>query len=97
MPGSDIVVSKVLSDGSVEISDRFATAFAKPTEDYCSHWSVVSGTEESGVTTVELIRKLDTGDSQDRPIVPGVMKVSKNTNKLINRIRLSTHLEHQTH
>jgi hypothetical protein len=75
MPGADIVTAIVKDDKSVEIADRFATAKVYPMEDDCSHWVLISGTESNGVTTVELSRKLDTQDSQDRPITQGLMKV----------------------
>ena len=75
MPGADIVTVAVHDDKTVEIADRFATQKALPEEDGCSHWTLISATEASGMTTVEITRLLDTGDEQDRPFTPGLMKV----------------------
>ena len=74
MPGADILVGSVVND-VVTISDRFALAKELPVEDTCADWKLVSGSEVDNVTTIEVSRLLDTGDSQDRPIVPGSMKV----------------------
>jgi hypothetical protein len=66
MPGPDIVIASVNDEGSTVISDRYASQKATPAEDDCSHWTVLSGTETGG-TTVELVRNLDTNDKQRSP------------------------------
>ena len=76
MPGSDIVTGYVKQDGTVEIQDRYATAFEYPNEDQCQDWQLVSGTEANGKTTLEVTRKLVTNDPQDRPFTTGYMKVN---------------------
>jgi uncharacterized protein YegJ (DUF2314 family) len=77
MPGADILTAIVNSDGTTQIHDRFATAKAYPMEDDCSDWELVSGKEVNGTTIVEVMRKLDTNDKQDRPFYAGNVKVSK--------------------
>lgn len=88
MPGADIVTVAVHDDKTVEIADRFATQKALPEEDGCSHWTLISATEASGMTTVEITRLLDTGDEQDRPFTPGLMKVKLHQFHLLT-LRLS--------
>ncbi|KAK3244544.1 hypothetical protein CYMTET_45844 [Cymbomonas tetramitiformis] len=67
MDGSDLVVANV-QDGTVEVSDRYATAKMTPIEDCSQDWQVVNGWEIDGRTVVQLRRKLDTNDGQDRPL-----------------------------
>jgi hypothetical protein len=86
MPGADILIASVHPDGSTAISDRYATQKATPLIDDCSHWTVKSGSEENGVTTVEVVRKLNTEDTQDRPIVIGLMKVKSFQNSSNKKI-----------
>jgi hypothetical protein len=83
MIGSDIVTSAVIN-GYLRVEDRFAgwTSFPtsldnipKPREDKCSHWSAVCGSEDSQYTTVIVSRRLDTNDTEDRPVTRGLMNI----------------------
>ena len=76
MPGSDIAAI-TFKDGKPKIRDLYATAFATPNEDNCQSWVLVKAKQdpETGITTAEFRRELDTGDLQDRPIAPGRTKV----------------------
>jgi hypothetical protein len=76
MPGGDIVTVIVNDDKTVTIADRYATGKFMPQEDNCADWNLVSGTEKNGMTIVELTRLLNTNDSQDRPILVGLTKVT---------------------
>lgn len=67
MPGSDIVVGSVIKGEGV-ITDRWTYDYVMPTIDDCQDWVLVSAEEKDGFTTLELMRKLDTGDAQDRGI-----------------------------
>jgi len=75
MRGGDIVTASV-SNGTTTIVDRYATEHELPSPDSdCQSWTLIAGSESGGFTSVELRRKLDTGDSQDRPIPPGRVRV----------------------
>lgn len=67
MKGADIVYGWV-KDGTVEIFDAYAMGETMPMLDECQSWTLVAGEEVAGVTTLEVMRPLDTGDNQDRPI-----------------------------
>jgi len=68
MPGADIV-SGMVSNGVAQIQDRHAVAKEYPNIDDCQNWILVSGEENSTWTIIEVARKLDTNDTQDRPFV----------------------------
>jgi len=76
MRGGDIVTASVV-DGVATVVDRHATQHALPDVDDCQSWVLVAGSEDDvqGITTIEMRRKLDTQDTQDRPILPGYTKV----------------------
>lgn len=67
MAGADIMVGKV-EGGVASVEDLFATAKETPVRDGCQDWKLVSGEESDGVTIIEVTRKLQTGDDQDRDI-----------------------------
>lgn len=68
MPGADIFSAWVDANGHPHIQDRYSVAKSLPSIDECQDWGLVAAHEANGVTTVEVRRKLDTGDSQDRKI-----------------------------
>jgi len=88
MKGADMVTASVV-DGQVRAEDRhalFAPSTYDPstgigyhslwaTEDVHNDWTIVSGEESNGKTKVYVTRPLDTGDSQDRVIISGTMKI----------------------
>ena len=86
MPGADILTAIVHNDGTTTIADRYATAKALPMEDACADWELVSGKEVNGTTIVEVMRKLVTNDTQDRPFYPGNMKVKTNLSMIVERL-----------
>lgn len=63
MPGSDIVICGVNSNGEGWSSDRFATKFEEPSVDGSQDWTLVAASNTAGVLTCELSRLLDTGDA----------------------------------
>ncbi len=81
MADSDMIIGWVTSDGTVHVVDAFSTGPTGPhpadvdlggTNDITSF----GGKEINGITTVEFIRELDTGDTKDRPIpVNGTVKI----------------------
>eukprot|EP00005_Dracoamoeba_jomungandri_P003953 CAMPEP_0174259122 /NCGR_PEP_ID=MMETSP0439-20130205/7994_1 /TAXON_ID=0 /ORGANISM="Stereomyxa ramosa, Strain Chinc5" /LENGTH=662 /DNA_ID=CAMNT_0015342897 /DNA_START=1104 /DNA_END=3094 /DNA_ORIENTATION=+ len=79
MPGADIVTVIVPSTGEAILEDRWSSAFELPHIDECQDYELVSASSVviEGVkkTVVELKRKLDTGDSQDRVIAEGLTRV----------------------
>lgn len=76
MPGSDILMATV--DGNTQqatLFDRFAVGYIDPVPDSCQDWHLVSASESSSKTFVEVTRKLSVSSSEDRPFVPGEMQV----------------------
>ena len=65
MPGSDIVVAEI--GNSVTLKDRYAMDKITPLEDERNDWVLVASETQAGTTYIEMKRKLDTNDSQDRP------------------------------
>eukprot|EP01121_Diplochlamys_sp_Union-15-3_P016925 TRINITY_DN5861_c0_g1_i1.p1 TRINITY_DN5861_c0_g1~~TRINITY_DN5861_c0_g1_i1.p1 ORF type:complete len:467 (-),score=66.23 TRINITY_DN5861_c0_g1_i1:27-1427(-) len=74
MPGSDMVIG-VITDSGPSITDRYALAFSTPFIDDCQSWTLVSGSKSAGQVFFEVSRKLDTGDTQDRVIPPGPVRI----------------------
>jgi Copper type II ascorbate-dependent monooxygenase, N-terminal domain/Copper type II ascorbate-dependent monooxygenase, C-terminal domain len=79
MPGSDMITLQWtdpanFSSGAT-IADRFSTAFSVPEADLCQDWTITSQGREGGWSVFGVERALDTGDPQDRPIVPGPNRV----------------------
>jgi hypothetical protein len=69
MAGADMLIVEVdESARTVSISDRYAEGFAIPSVDDCADWSIVNATLGTDQVYVEVQRRLDTGDSQDRVI-----------------------------
>jgi hypothetical protein len=79
MPGSDIVTMALVNGTQPSVVDRNAQGFFLPEEDTCQDWVLVSASqgEEGGqpLTTFQVKRKLDTQDTQDRPITTGFNKI----------------------
>jgi len=78
MAGSDIVQGYVSASGTAVVKDRYALSqfsggnyFQEPITDNCQDWELIKGEEINGKTILEVSRKIDTGDSQDRPIPLG--------------------------
>jgi len=69
MGGADIVTVAVLPNGTAVVTDRYSLGNELPLADTCQDWKLVSASEANGVTTVELLRALKTGDPQDNDIV----------------------------
>ena len=66
MPSSDIVLGAATADGSIAfIEDRFAFARAEPRVDIQQDIEMLSATHDSGLTTIEFLRPLSTGDVRD--------------------------------
>eukprot|EP01129_Flabellula_baltica_P003190 TRINITY_DN13002_c0_g1_i1.p1 TRINITY_DN13002_c0_g1~~TRINITY_DN13002_c0_g1_i1.p1 ORF type:complete len:552 (-),score=120.87 TRINITY_DN13002_c0_g1_i1:16-1671(-) len=75
MPGADIVEGYVDDDGVAHINDRYSVEFALPPVDDCQDWGLIGGEEDGEYTIIEVVRKLDTNDTQDRPIESGNVRV----------------------
>ncbi|GJP40457.1 hypothetical protein CLOM_g138, partial [Closterium sp. NIES-68] len=78
MVGSDALVAWVAeTEGRVYATDRFIFDKSGPALDAQQDWHVLGGSQATNQstgdtwTTVHAWRKLDTGDCNDRPIVPG--------------------------
>ncbi|RUS30781.1 DOMON domain-containing protein [Jimgerdemannia flammicorona] len=78
MRGSDIVTLSVSSNEThsvTSLTDRYAVQHGLPSEDTCNQWNVTGGWQSGNRTVVTFNRKLDTGDTQDRPIKAGLVKI----------------------
>jgi len=75
MKDADIYIGYVASDGTAVLEDHFADKLTGHQADTAlggrSDVSRVSGTEQGGVTTLEFLRPLNSGDSRDKALVPG--------------------------
>lgn len=67
MLGSDMVVWD--SQDPTKITDMHVVEGRLPQEDKCANWDLLQVTFEDGWIILEVARNLDTGDSQDRPIM----------------------------
>jgi len=67
MGGSDIVSAEIGNTGSITLKDRYAMGKTYPVEDACNNWNLVASETQNGTVYVEMKRKLDTNDPQDRP------------------------------
>eukprot|EP01120_Amphizonella_sp_Union-15-10_P003465 TRINITY_DN13883_c0_g1_i1.p1 TRINITY_DN13883_c0_g1~~TRINITY_DN13883_c0_g1_i1.p1 ORF type:complete len:538 (+),score=55.78 TRINITY_DN13883_c0_g1_i1:127-1740(+) len=74
MPGADIVTGTVIN-GVASVQDRFSLAYVMPKEDSCQNWVLISGVEQNGKTIIEIKRKFNTQDTQDREIVEGENRI----------------------
>ncbi|RUS30298.1 DOMON domain-containing protein, partial [Jimgerdemannia flammicorona] len=90
MRGSDIVTLSISSNETYSVTsltDRYALQRSFPSEDTCNQWSVTGGWQSSNRTVVTFHRKLNTDDTQDRPIKAGPVKIivaySADGNKLV--------------
>lgn len=81
MPGADVVIYTVKDDALI---DAHATAYAAPIVDKCQNWELAHSEVdlEEGYVVFEAVRKLDTGDPQDRAIGDD-SDVSTPSNRLI--------------
>lgn len=68
MIGSDILIARVFDNGTSEVSDRYSLSYSVPIQDESQDWILISGKEVNNLTIIELERKLDTKDHQDRAI-----------------------------
>lgn len=68
-------IGYVTEEGNVKVEDRYAMAKETPILDDCQSWKLVAGEETQGVTIIEVRRKLDTKDFQDRPITSGNLRI----------------------
>ncbi|MCU0799167.1 MAG: hypothetical protein MUC62_05790 [Candidatus Thermoplasmatota archaeon] len=81
MADSDMIIGWVTSDGAVHVVDAFSTGPTgphPPDVDQGGSNDITSfgGKEINGITTVEFVRKLITGDPKDRPIpANGTVKI----------------------
>jgi len=90
MKGSDLLTVSVSASGKVSADDRYAafapTTYSLPSAangysgltaapDTHNDWTIVSGSEEGGVTEVWVTRPLGTGDHQDRNITSGPNRI----------------------
>ena len=67
MGGSDIVIA-LLGD-SITLKDTHALGKFKPLDDKCNDWVLVASETKEGTSYVEMKRKIDTDDNQDRPFI----------------------------
>lgn len=79
MKGADILMFSV-KDGKTEFADMYSTGPFGPhpadeKQGGISDVTMVSGTQQGGITIVEFKRKLNTGDSKDKPLKIGENKV----------------------
>ncbi|XP_071958768.1 DBH-like monooxygenase protein 1 [Antedon mediterranea] len=81
MPGSDIVVGWV-KNGKAFISDRHATAYAKPEADTSQDYTLLYGREEGGRTTIGFSRALKTCDDKDNVLNDDTMRIIWAVNNL---------------
>ena len=66
MPGADIMIYEASMN---KVIDAYATSYSAPIADDSQDWTLINSTVAGGYIIVEAQRLLDTGDSQDRPIV----------------------------
>lgn len=75
MAGSDIVLLE-WNGAVLQQSDRHALGTYEPIVDSCpSNWLLSKYETTSNVLYIELKRELNTTDTQDRPVIPGEMRV----------------------
>lgn len=55
----------------MEVLDTYSSSYAMPTVDSSQDVTGISGREEGGQSIVEWTRKLNTGDSNDKPFIRG--------------------------
>ncbi|XP_066275078.1 uncharacterized protein [Branchiostoma lanceolatum] len=65
MPNSDVIVAAVATDGSVSITDRWATGHSMPGEDGSNNVENPLGSYNNGVINVNFTRQRITGDDKD--------------------------------
>eukprot|EP00930_Biecheleria_cincta_P087093 TRINITY_DN7634_c0_g1_i1.p1 TRINITY_DN7634_c0_g1~~TRINITY_DN7634_c0_g1_i1.p1 ORF type:complete len:586 (-),score=55.68 TRINITY_DN7634_c0_g1_i1:81-1838(-) len=70
MHGADIMIGWVDTGGTPHVKDYWSEGTTTPSEDTCNDWVVVPTecSEVNGVTTIVAVRKLNTGDAQDRAL-----------------------------
>ena len=77
MPGSDIVIATVTPEGTPMARDYYATSKSTPTLDCHQDWEITSGIRKGKMLIVELRRKIDTNDPQDRALVESVQNLGR--------------------
>ena len=70
MQGADYILAAV-TDGALIIEDHFGTGRFRHTKDAQQDILEAAGTEDEGQTIVEFRIALDSGDSADKPLLPG--------------------------
>lgn len=70
MQGANIVIAAVGADG-LAIADHFGTGQTSHSEDASSNIIQAAGAEIDGRTIVEFAYPLDTGNADDKPLLPG--------------------------
>lgn len=71
MPGTDVFMAGVLSDGTAYGSDRFAYFRSPPVLDVQQDASLDSASESNGFTSFTFSRPLSTGDAMDDDLTVG--------------------------
>jgi hypothetical protein len=71
MPGSDVFMAGVQSDGTAYGVDAFAELRAPPAADDSQDVTLIDATELSGVTSYSFSRLLSTGDPRDYDLTDG--------------------------
>ncbi|RUS81877.1 hypothetical protein EGW08_010347 [Elysia chlorotica] len=74
MKSSDVIIGWV-KDGQVHFADRHADGHFLPAKDASQDWTLISGQESGDYTMLKMVRKLDTCDDQDLPIMPGTTRL----------------------
>merc|ERR1712002_689537 len=71
---ADVVIGWV-KDGTPHFMDAHNVAKSPPLKDAQQDWHLISASETSGTTTLKFIRKLQTCDDDDMPILDGTTRV----------------------
>ncbi|EDV25400.1 uncharacterized protein TRIADDRAFT_55459 [Trichoplax adhaerens] len=75
MPGSDVVIGWVDSNGKAYLQDRFANGRTLPALDDNQDYKLISGIEKNGMTTLKFSRKFNTEDPKDLPLEGGTTRL----------------------
>ncbi|RDD43175.1 DBH-like monooxygenase protein 1-like protein [Trichoplax sp. H2] len=74
MPGSDTIIGWV-ANGKAYLQDRFAESHSTPTLDASQDYTLISGEESNGITTLKFKRKYNTADNKDLPLESGTSRL----------------------
>ncbi|CAF1066644.1 unnamed protein product, partial [Rotaria sordida] len=70
---ADMGIGWIDASGNVHFEDRHAVGFTQPVKDSTTQdWFGLQGREENNWTAIQFKRSLDTKDSMDIPIKPGI-------------------------